>query len=859
MAVRSHVVARFGFHPSFCYYDTYTRTATYDVGSGEYEPVEGPEAKQWRPGVATVVRTGGTPKSQLTEVPETRVKPDKAVPGPGRGGRKRVGLLPDHWIYVFVVEAGSKVAAWHSELYAHDEITSFLNPKTDAASRLDWSPPKPGDGPKRAPEETPPSSIDYAVLGRNKYITAVGVPYRLSEACISQLEAELVFLADYVEVSRGLRGFAEDGGASGGAHWLEIPVLYPLKVATSLGVHIRTARSEHARRNGLPGENVASPGDGELQPSQEETEKCKEYAVAGAIVSLMRADADVKKSLKRRIDGGEAGLRLKTVLKTAPYHQMHHHVLAELLGVELSAWLSRRLVRILLDGYVEPDAGDPDATLKQLTLTVALASVALKQTAAGLQFLRSLQESGWRGTLLGALANPADVTALKVMQGVGDYTKPILAVGTACLTARIVLEGTRSFSLKTELETFFEATFGGKWKDALTSNDDYIESFLFWEATQSDPTSPRSPMALRVHRFALDEKHTHLLTKVAGGADTLLKVLDAINLGVAIHEFHNTSRHHGRQRAEQLQDVVFGSVDIVKSVLDHALDGKSGLSRVASRLLGTILAAREAWKSLKKLHDAVGQGDYDAAAAMVVATASSVVTIGIAWIGEAGAAMGHIGAIAAAVGVLAALVYEWAKDTELETFVAHCSFGELRFVSYSGVQPGWAGMPLESLASSWDLQLQALAAIQGQFTLETDETMHHQGTALNRVRLRPRLLGTGSRFMVTWRWRDAGASMSKALQEKTETIVGGEGMLRDSDGIYIDLPVPREVYDKALDAPNPIPAEVEVSVTRTVYAAETVSVSIPVHGAAVMNCLRTGKSASEVFDTMKMSPKDREK
>ena len=123
----------------------------------------------------------------------------------------------------------------------------------------------------------------------------------------------------------------------------------------------------------------------------------------------------------------------------------------------------------------------------------------------------------------------------------------------------------------------------------------------------------------------------------------------------------------------------------------------------------------------------------------------------------------------------------------MQTFVLHSSIGRFAFREDSSGEPGWATVRLNKLASSWDNQLEALAALQDQFSLYTDHTMTHHDTELRNVRLRPGVLGSASRFIATWSWRDVGDPSHAPLRSEEVHVNAGEGMHHDAEGLYIDL------------------------------------------------------------------------
>ena len=850
MAVTSHVVARFGFQPTFCHFDTYTRSAKFDYERLEYRPVDGAESLQWRPGRASEKRKEGTPEAKLASTDITKIVADRPVPDQHHVGIKRTGVRPGHWVYIFAAKGGGKQADWYAELFAVDGITTALNPETTRAKRLSWAPPEAGakaEQPKN--EQSPPANVNYALNGRDTFITAIAVPYRLSDACLDVLEAELLELGDFVHVSRQLQSFAADDGTKSPLQWLEVPVLHPWAVAENLANGIREARSRHSRRNGMPGENPGGFSKPPLEPKQAETESCKQYALVSALVALMKGSTDLEAEISKRFTKGPELLGAKRALKTRPYQQLRFHVEAELLGADLAGWLSRRLVRLLMDGYIIPPGPTSTPELETLLKSLALASAALKHTSTGLEFLRVLRSSDWRGTLLGAIAAPSDPSMQEQHEQVRPYVDAVLAIGAVAISARVLLEGAKSFDIASELEALFGLTFEGDWKKSLDVRKKVISHYAFWGAG-FDPKPAASHVLLRARRLQLNADTTARLERLAAGADAVLKVLDAVNLVVAIWELHEISESNPKLRNDNVADAVFQSLDLVKAVLEFALKDEKGLVAMAPRLLGTVLAARTAWKSAATAQQALSYGDINAFAAMAVTTVTSVLAIGMAAIGQAGAAAGHFGAIVTGIGVLASLVYVWAKDTELETFVAHSAIGDRAFERLDIGEPGWATVPLNKLASSWDNQLEALAALQGQFSLYTDATMHHQGTALNNVRLRPGILGSASRFTATWMWKAFGDSPATPMHTKVVHIDGAEGMQRDDDGLYIDLIIPKEAYDKASDAGKPIPPQLQLSVVREVYASEGVEVTLPLHGPAVMDCVRVQKSASEKIRSM---------
>lgn len=121
---------------------------------------------------------------------------------------------------------------------------------------------------------------------------------------------------------------------------------------------------------------------------------------------------------------------------------------------------------------------------------------------------------------------------------------------------------------------------------------------------------------------------------------------------------------------------------------------------------------------------------------------------------------------------------------------------------------------------------------------------------INDVRLRPGILGSASRFIATWMWKEVGDAPHAPMRTKEVRIEAGEGMSRDDNGLYIDIVVPTEVFNKPTDAGKPIPPLVQLSVIRQVYAADGVKVTLPLHGPAVMDCIRNKKSSSEKIRSM---------
>ncbi len=856
MAVQSNIVASFGFHPSFCHFDAYTRTATYDFEKGTYKSVASAEARQWRPGRAAERRRQGTEDDQLGKVDLTEVRPDLPVPDESQGTVERPGVIPNHWIYVFSATRGSKQAQWWAELFAIEELDIVLNPNTTRDTRLGWSPKK-GQGENgeesAAPASNqPPPTIAASLNGRDKFVTALAVPYRLSDECIALLEAEIIGLADFVEVAKGLRSFtAEDGSVSPTDQWMKVPVLYPLTVAKNLAAGIREARSKHSRRNGAPGENPANPSGTALPPNQAETESCKQHALVSAVVALMKSSGQLKKDLSDRLSSGEPLLVAKRSLKTRPYEQLRFHVEAELLGADLAGWLSRRLVRIVTDGYLVPTNKPPE--IEELVLSLALAAVALKYTSTGLALLGALRSGDWRGTLLGSIAAPSEPGAITRIEHARPWADAVLAIGAVALSARILLEAAHSIDVAVELEAVFGAAFEGKWTKSFELRKKSIDSFVAWDGWGfGNPDGPTDKIRMRACRLEVRMEMSSRFESIAGGMEKALKILDALNLVMAVRELHEISESNPELRSQKIRDVIFQSLDLVKSIMEFAFDGKKGFSRVATRALGTILAARTIWQSGFKAYQALSYGDLNAYAAMATVTATSIMSVGIAYIGGAGAAAGHFGAIVAAIGVLASLVYTWATDTKLQTFVLHSSIGRFAFREMSVGEPGWATISLNKLASGWNHQLEALAALQGQFSLYTDHTMTHHDTELRNVRLRPGVLGSASRFIATWFWKDAGDPSHAPLRSFEVRVNAGEGMHRDAEGLYIDLTVPLDAFNKATDAGKPIPLELKVSVIREVYAADGVKVTLPLHAPAVMDCIRTKKSSTEKIESMEI-------
>lgn len=864
MAVRKHVVARFGFHPTFCYYETYTRTAKYDLRKRRFRSEEGAEALQWRPGIAATRLQEGTLLKNFEHVEITDIRPDTAVPDHRKRVKKKRGVKPGNWVYIFAAKAGASTAEWFAELWTADKATSQLNPRTSLEERLQWTPKKPKPKADQATGERPsmdadvgadgdavqavPPNVPYSVGGNDNFVTAIAVPHRLSNKCLKKLEQTIVPLADFVSVRAGLRRFGGDDENGTSHAWLEIPVLYPFEVARELALAIRRARSLYSRQNGMPGENVDDPSGEPLQPDQAATESCKQHALASALSAMMKGSGKLNKAIMGSLDKSEGIDALKRCLKARPYHQLRYHVEAELLGTDLAGWLSRDLVRAVMDGYLVSSKAAGSNEIGPLMEALGLACAALKHTSTGLAFLSALGGNDWRGTLLGAVAAPTAPKAMARIEHARPYTSALLAIGGVAIAARVVSQEIEGYHVANEINQLYGAAFDGDWQDSVVVQKEMIDRHVLAETLFSEPGRAIDPVTVRARRLELSKRATGRLEKISGGLDGALKILDAINLVIVVHELHEISGANRGLRRKKLLEVTLSSLELVQTALEFAFPAKDQIKHMAPRVLGTVIAVWTAAESGIKAHKALTRGDMDAFAAMAVTSVSAVLAIGVTAFGQATAAAGVFGAVLAAIGVLGSLIYVWVKDTEFETFVAHCFFGRRRYNSVSTQEPAWALVPLNKLASSWDTQLEALASIQGQFSLYTDHTMHHDSADLNNVRLRPGMLGVGSVFTATWTWQDPNAPSHAPKKTFTRRIEGTEGLRRDKDGLYLDLIVPRPAYRPGVGAP--LPVGLELSVTREVSAGPGMKVSLPLRGPAVIQCLRAGRSQAEKIRSM---------
>lgn len=775
------VVSRFGFQPAFVHYPCWTHTWKYDVKAAKYRPTApGNEPQSWTPG-----RPFAWQGSQ------------GAIPGYTRRANKKFGTLPKHWIYVFAFSPERLQVDYFAEIFSDKKSRQLVNPANTKAFRLDWDPDM--DLTHAFPELPAQSN------GQGWFYTAIGVPYRLSNACVEELEKQVLSLVDWEDSSKAKpetstddrgRTFALDAPIR-----FELPVLYPFNVLETSANNLLRARSLHAISLGsqMKVAHGRRGGKDYLAANRARNNLPQQTFIRGMLQFL-----DVP-SLRKDLEGRlrpEGRQNMESDLADIEFDQQRHHVVAESYARDIAGWMLRGLFKLVLDGYHLPEGKLSSVEPRPILEPLELAAKALSTSAFGIEFLASFQGPIWEGTILGVVASPRHPFTKDHFDMAAKYGKGVLSIFSVVLAARTFTHNIDTKVAVSQLRKSIQDLAPG-WEGSIKVRNDLIKTHL-----PKSKGGKFAPAEVMLRKLRIDQDGLDKIAKGIGHAEVALEALEAINLALAVAEYSEKFGAGPTGELKATADIAFAAGDFLATVVVRV--APEAAKRVTA-VFGIVSALYTGKGDLDDMFERWASGDEDAAAAkaaMVVGAAGSIITAAGALTGVA--VLGPIGAVAVVIGVVGATIYEFVKDTKLELLVLFCRYGKRAGTKGDHAQPGWTNTPLGVLGHSWERQLEALSAIQGYFDLqiETHEKRRLKDghvIDVNHARLRATSLDSWTEFIIQWEVGEqteeetlTGAQVQERL--RSGTIPGGEEEKAGGTTPFLLLEVPASLVEGSLNS-----------------------------------------------------------
>jgi hypothetical protein len=734
MATETKIAAIFGLPTELYSYTKYVTPTDVQGPPGDpSKPRHRPEYQEWVLGDLDVtVDASGKVKVR-------KVRHDRAS--------APITPVRSRWVYVFVYAGAVGGARLFVELYVDAEGKIQLNPASDLAERLEWRP----NETEVWSDEAPP--LPRAVAGRDWYFCVVGVPWRLDDDCVDRLtkDDKIVYLVDTVDLSDPkhyeLTGSSVIGATGvGDLLKLALPVTCPFDVARRLSTRITEARTQFAKMSGHGDES-----DGETAGASERLEK---YMFARSLADLVK-HPDLGSEIG---DEFKEGAKTEMLAFVAEFEgeATQLQTTAETIGGLLARWFDRELVQLLLDGATVEDSS-------QLMVVVDEILAGLGKTAAGFacvtgQLMRPGPSSFLHRNFSGASVLEG-TTAQIAQKGLNSFAQAFASVQKMMLFHRDV----DARNLLVSVDTVFGGLAPG-WSAGYLEHK--METFEQVVLTR-DPSGHTSIQTVKADVEVLHGRVERLerLGRLLGHADLVLKMVDTINVCLAIKAYVNTDvgKQGLRSKRGVAAAVAGGRLvgDIVTRMLKGVAetDAKQRAASVAGGGIGLLFCAYDFVSVYETSGKARGYGDYDACAALWVSYGASLLGAGFSFVSSFALGTSWTGGVGAAFSALAGafyVVYLYVKDSELETLVNHCEWGRLAGRGSTDAEPVWSPVGLRALASSWEHQNVALGALQRQFALGIGpQIMTESGKVLplRVLRIFVGHIDEDTSFEVTWTWQ----------------------------------------------------------------------------------------------------------
>lgn len=701
---------------------------------------------------------------------------------------ERPGLVRKRWVYVFLYDQEKNETPCFLELWLDDNTNVHVNPE-HGSERLQWSPP---DG-VRVDDVDVEQGLPRLVAGRRQWATLIATPFRLTDEALDVLGKDNKILSLATSVDLGDKKLLEAelddvaGSRVPSVDFLVIPVLSVFDVARNLSLDIQHNRSFRQRLMGQDGQfHTATRDDEEL---------ADEYAFSRSLLGVAEHPR-----LKDEVDDDFGKGKLDELRKFVRSHEqrlVRPDFLAEAIGAELVAWLQRELVDILMDGCLPSDGG-------RLLLFLDEITAGLSQTGPGLAYLGALGRARHRSSFMGRVFDGTKPLEPKTIKLANRGLKHFAKVFTAVWVSMLIVPDTKIETVLHSLETVL-GSVGPGWQSSTKIATGIAEVFALRPKLGPDG-SPAARLHAQVKSLVATRASLEKLGKGLGYADLGFKIIDSLNVALALRAYFATEITQEDLRAKNGMAAVMYGADLMTALLNKGFDiaGRETVAasvRGAVRFGGLVVAAYTVYSGFLRYTEARDRGDYDAMVAIAAATGWTTVGMSIAYFSGVAAEFGPIGWAIAATGGLLYFVYLYVRDSDVETFVLHCAYGDRAGKDGGGQHVPWCPVPLRDLAKSWSRQSEVLGLIQRQFALgfgERASVGKHSKTPFYKARLYTGYVDTSTKFDVVWKWTAVYGSgeHGQTFSAKNAPTKAGEvdfaDMLEiDGNGeLYIDINIP---------------------------------------------------------------------
>jgi len=675
---------------------------------------------------------------------------------------------------------------WIAELYVGKDGGISVNPITDRHKKNKWA--KPEDA--TAGSEARMNELAHRINGRAQHYWFVGSRHRLTKEAIARFEDErfLFAVVNSIELSKDsdLVELADGSRA--------IPVDCPIDVAMTLHADITKFRREHVQMMG-----------GRKQ-STKQADELRRYFVSKMLENYMEdedtaddIDDDFKHNGVKSTGLEEMGRYVNAFEAKAERLRQ----LAEVTLTDQCAWMDYWLFRIVLEGVEEIDEQIMIEDYEKCVLDLA-------SSVGGIGHLNTFGDE---------IEANKDHVLHKYVFAKEAGAGPKIAIGKSLASKIVSIMGSYRAARLCSFERDARQTlreFSMTMKEVIKVTGEPLEviekkiEFLAHKATDNMKKGPLKRSFADVLMVDARRKHLTNIKAKTDGFSKIFHVVDMINIALSFRAFLNipsTQSDLAKQKGIALSvSVLQCCLSLTKRVLESS--GRwtaSVLTRLSFRLVAFAAGILSIIVDGQKISDAHNSSDYDAAWAMTISIGSGIGTslaaFAIAVDSSVAIMFGPIGIVFLVIGVLSYIAYIAWKDSELETFVAHCGYG--RHIGDGSATPTWSPSVLSALGKDWAAQLKGLTAISRGFMVELTRKapvieLPGSGKQYTSPATTPRLnLGAvdeNTRFEVQWWWKTSYEKGWYKTDPETWSALSKGGKFRnlytDKGTSFLDLKPP---------------------------------------------------------------------
>lgn len=629
-------------------------------------------------------------------------------------GSFRPRPIENRWVYVFAFVGATFKPTWLAETWVDGKGRVLFNPNGSFDDRLEWDKQDDVVGWLDAVSDPRVHELESKVNGRARHYWFVGSRHRLSNDALKQFEKEenLYFKVRTVDVSN------QNSFVKNTKDQTSIPVDCPVDVAIQLHRDIAANRTERMRASGI--------GTGKSAPTADMKEENWRYQFSKHLEALTKNE-----DIYDEIDDDFHPNRGRGEPKMKLFNKIHEmkldgfHLLAENSMADLCHWMERFLFRIVTEG-VQDKTAEEHIMIDDFERCTNL----LATGAPGVAFLNAFAdrtEKNKQLPLYGYVFDPEP--SAKFVTGMSRIVAGklfgIMGAFTASRLQNLQVDADLELQrfLKHIKPRFLPAVPFG-----LETSTKMVEHIIDGKFVDKSAKGKLLTATTEITYLKTRRENLAKLENGLGKAQKVIHALDFINLLMVARAWLDVPENQEKRKQEQGLIFAVTALQAISSLwkyvaeknLKYALEsGASFLARVFGAVVFIITFSVDA----VNLDRAIAKSDYDAAVALAVAmgagTLQAIVSFALAV--EAGFAveLGPVGILLFVVTAAATILYYVLKDTELETFVTHCSYGRYADADNDDTET-WTTVALKDLKNSWLDQSKALTALTCGFRLRPD-------------------------------------------------------------------------------------------------------------------------------------------